>query len=136
MPVTWNHLLTCDGLSCIIERKIRLKHGDVVIVNFGEYRGNIHGGIRPAIVVGNDVGNTYSPTIFVTPVTSVKKCDMVTHVHVEKGDGGLNMDSTALAEQTQLVNRDQILKRVGSLAKETIANVDKALYRNFFGVDN
>ncbi len=105
--------------------------GDVYYVDFGPYRGSIQGGIRPAIVMQNDVGNFYSPLLVVVPLTSEKKkTGMVTHTMLVDIPF-LKTDSMALAEQPQPVNKRQIKKYLGKLNKKQIAEVEKALLQEF-----
>ncbi|XME01966.1 type II toxin-antitoxin system PemK/MazF family toxin [Lachnospiraceae bacterium C1.1] len=107
------------------------RRGDVYYVDFGPYRGSIQGGIRPAIVMQNDIGNFYSPLLVVVPLTSEKKKEgMVTHAMLDNIPF-LKFDSMALAEQPQPVNKKQIKKYLGKLNKEQIAKVEKALLQEF-----
>ncbi len=75
------------------------------------------GGIRPVIIIQNDVGNRYSPTVIVLPITSeIKKENMPTHCVLHKTDrNGLEMDSMVLAEQIRVIDKSRLLDKIGYL---------------------
>lgn len=75
------------------------------------------GGIRPVIIIQNDVGNKYSPTVIVLPITSeIKKENMPTHCILHKTDrNGLEMDSMVLAEQIRVIDKSRLLDKIGYL---------------------
>ena len=104
-----------------------MNRGDICLVDFGATQGNVQGGYRPAIIVQNDVGNYYSPTVLVVPITSnTRKNNLPTHVYIPEGCGGLRTNSLALAEQIQTVNKTQIYKVVGNLGSY-LAKIDDAI---------
>lgn len=73
------------------------------------------GGIRPVIVIQNDIGNKYSPTILVLPMTKeIKKANMPTHCIIRKSDlNGLSVDSMVLAEQIRVIDKSRLLEKIG-----------------------
>lgn len=75
------------------------------------------GGIRPVIIIQNDVGNKFSPTVIVPPITSeIKKKSMPTHCVLHKTDrNGLEMDSMVLAEQIRVIDKSRLLDKIGYL---------------------
>lgn len=75
------------------------------------------GGVRPVIIVQNDIGNKYSPTVIVLPITSeLKKINMPTHAIIHKSDeNGLNVDSMVLAEQIRVIDKTRLLNKIGHL---------------------
>ncbi len=75
------------------------------------------GGIRPVIVIQNDVGNKYSPTVIVLPITSeIKKENMPTHCILHKTyRNGLEVDSMVLAEQIRVIDKSRLLNKIGYL---------------------
>lgn len=104
-----------------------MNRGDICLVDFGMTQGSIQGGHRPAVVVQNNVGNQYSPTVLVVPLTSnTNKTNIPTHVYIPKGCGGLKTNSLALAEQIQTVNKTQITRTLGNLGAY-INNVEAAI---------
>lgn len=90
----------------------KISRGDILIVDFGVATGSEQGGTRPAIVVQNDKGNMYSPTIQVAPITSRMKKPMPTHMNVGK-ECGLMTESTILYEQTRVIDKCRVLGEVG-----------------------
>jgi len=104
--------------------EVDVKRGDVYMVDFGSPNGSVQGGMRPAVVLQNDKGNLYSPTVTVAPITSKqKRARMPTHVKLSRGDGGLAMESTVLAEQMRTINKTQIVYRLGSLSMESTSRL-------------
>lgn len=88
----------------------------------------IQGKVRPCIIVTNNLANYYSPVIHVTPLsTTTKKLSQPTHIPVKKEKTGLLWDSTALIEQTVLVDKEDILNFVGYCDEETMKKVDTAV---------
>lgn len=75
------------------------------------------GGIRPVIIIQNDIGNKYSPTVIVLPITSeIKKEHLPTHCVLHKTDrNGLEMDSMILAEQIRVIDKSRLLDKIGYL---------------------
>lgn len=75
------------------------------------------GGIRPVIIIQNDVGNKYSPTIIVLPITSeIKKESLPTHCILHKTEkNGLSVDSMVMAEQIRVIDKSRLLNKVGYL---------------------
>lgn len=93
---------------------------DVIQVDFGESFGSEQGGIRPAVIVQNNKGNKYSPTVLVVPMTSgIKKINLPTHniMHKTKSNG-LDTDSTLLGEQTTAIDKRRILYKRGFLSTD------------------
>lgn len=98
--------------------------GQVVEVDFPRLGGSIQKGKRPAVVVGNDIGNTYSPILIVVPfTTATTKAGLPTHMWFEPDDvNGLVAPSMLLAEQIMTVTKEQVNKELGSL---TLSQMDK-----------
>lgn len=94
------------------------------------------GGIRPVIIIQNDVGNKYSPTVIVLPITSeIKKANMPTHcVLCKSNTNGLEVDSMVLAEQIRVIDKSRLLNKVGYLDNVDEQNdVIKAYIANITG---
>lgn len=91
------------------------KRGDIVWVDFGECKGSVQGGVRPALVTQNDKGNYYSPTIQVAPLTSKSKTNLPTHMQLDERCG-LSCKSTVLFEQSRVIDiNEQVLKYIGHI---------------------
>ena len=90
--------------------------------------GSEQGGTRPVVVVQNNVGNRYSPTVIVLAVTSrMNKARLPTHIEVPSPIGGLPRDSVILAEQVRTLDKQRLLERLGALPESVMAQVDRAL---------
>lgn len=103
--------------------------GMVVLVELDPVVGHEQGRTRPCVVVQNDIGNRYSSTTVVVPLTDashVKKPSPI-YVPVKKGDGGATKDSYVLCDQIRTVDQRRFRSIFGSLAAETMAAVDNAL---------
>ena len=84
--------------------------------------------LRPVLVVQNDVGNKYSPTIIVAAVTSqTGKAKLPTHVQLAASQGGLSKDSVVLLEQLRTIDKQRLKERIGALNETQLPDVEKAL---------
>ena len=111
-----------------------IKRGDIFYADLDPIIGSEQGGIRPVLVVQNNVGNRYSPTVVVLPVSSAKKNYLPTHIHV-CGSKMLPKDSVVLAEQIRTIDRNRLKSYVGSVGFEIMKKVDKAV-KISIGVDS
>ena len=90
--------------------------------------GSEQGGTRPVLIVQNNVGNKYSPTVIALAVTSrMSKARLPTHIEVERGVAGLPRDSLILAEQMRTLDKQRLLSRMGALPAELMAQVERAM---------
>lgn len=103
-----------------------IKRGDVFYADLDSIIGSEQGGIRPVLVVQNNVGNKYSPTLVVLPLSTAKKPDLPTHINI-RGSRLLPKNSIVLAEQIRTIDRDRLLRYVGSVGLEIMEKVDKAV---------
>ena len=102
------------------------KRRDILEMNLGSPNGSVQGGVRPCIVVSNDAGNTFGPTLVVVPLTSSKsKANLPTHGEINKNKVQcLKYDSTFLAEQMRPVDKSQVMRKIGGLPYDLMAAVD------------
>ena len=103
-----------------------IRRGDIYYADLRPVVGSEQGGIRPVLIVQNDVGNKYSPTVVVLPISSAKKNNMPTHIHI-CGSKMLPKDSIVLAEQIRTIDRNRLLRYVGSVSLEIMGKVDRAV---------
>lgn len=95
-----------------------VKRGEIYYVEFNNAVGSEQGGTRPVLVIQNDIGNRYSPTVIGVPLTSKAKRELPTHMSITSIDcPGLKYDSTALFEQICTFDKTRIKERVGCLPK-------------------
>jgi len=105
--------------------KIEIKRGDIFYVDLPKNRKNIQSGIRPCVVVSNDKANTFAPVIHVIPLTTRIKRMLPTHVILN--NKYLPETSVAMAEQELLVNKDQLLEKLGSCSRDELMKINKAI---------
>lgn len=111
-----------------------IKRGEIYLIDFGEPKGSKQGGTRPAIVMQNNKGNYFSPTIFVCPLTTAnKKTTAPIHVHLNEQDG-VAKPSTALCEQAEPVNKCDIKKLLGKItSNESLEKIKNTIVKNIEG---
>lgn len=112
----------------ILPKQWRFLRGDIYLADLGTPIGSQQGGKRPVIIVQNDVANRFSPTVTVVPLTSKinKKTQQPTHCLLEKGNG-LCCASMVLAEQTDTVDKQQIIRYLGRASNLQMQAIDRAL---------
>ena len=102
--------------------------GELYSANLDPVVGSEQGGLRPVLVIQNNVGNRYSPTVIVLAVTGQQnKAHLPTHVAVPAGDCGLLKDSVVLAEQIRTLDKRRLREKIGAVSPEVMARVTKAL---------
>ena len=102
--------------------------GELYIADLDPVVGSEQGGLRPVLVVQNDMGNRYSPTVVVLAVTSqLQQARLPTHVQVPAAGHGLQKDSVILAEQLRTLDKRRLQERIGRLTPEYMAQVERAL---------
>lgn len=110
-----------------------VKRGDVFLADLDPVVGSEQGGIRPVLVVQNNIGNRYSPTLVVLPLSTAKKNYLPTHIHI-CGSKSLPRDSIVLAEQIRTIDRYRLREYVGSIDKEIMDEINRAM-KISIGVD-
>ena len=105
-----------------------IKRGAIFYADLSPVVGSEQGGLRPVLIIQNDVGNKYSPTIIVAAVTSqTGKAKLPTHVELQATQGGLSKNSVVLLEQLRTIDKQRLKERIGSLGSEKLPIVDEAL---------
>lgn len=108
--------------------KRKIKRGDIFYADLNPVVGSEQGSIRPCLVVQNDLGNMYSPTIIITPITrNLHKNPLPTHVLIPRHSSGLDTDSLVLAEQIRTIDRKRFKEYIGRVDDEIMPEIDKAL---------
>ena len=106
-----------------------IKRGELYYADLSPVVGSEQGGVRPVLVVQNDVGNRYSPTVIAAAVTSkLDKARLPTHIELRADDYGLNKDSVVLLEQIRTLDKRRLKERIGLLPPPLMRKVDRALY--------
>lgn len=110
------------------ERDPMIARGELYSACLDPVVGSEQGGVRPVLVIQNDVGNRYSPTVIVLAVTGqLNKAKLPTHVSVAAQGNGLQKDSVVLAEQIRTLDKRRLKERIGCLTQEQMAQVSDAL---------
>ncbi len=105
-----------------------IKRGEIYCADLNPVIGSEQGGIRPVLIVQNDVGNRYSPTVIVAAITSqINKAKLPTHIEIPANKYGLTRDSVILAEQLRTLDKQRLRERLGVLPAHTMQVVDEAL---------
>ena len=113
-----------------------VKRGDIYYADLSPVIGSEQGGIRPVLIIQNDVGNKYSPTVIAAAITSqINKAKMPTHIELSASDYGLYKDSVILLEQIRTIDKKRLREKVAHLDKKLMKTVDDALSVSF-GLDN
>ena len=109
-----------------------VKRGDIYYADLSPVVGSEQGGMRPVLIVQNDVGNKYSPTVIAAAITSQKyKNSLPTHISVRATDSGLQKDSIVLLEQVRTLDKQRLKERMGNLTQSEMNRIDRALSVSF-----
>ena len=109
-----------------------IKRGDIYYADLSPVVGSEQGGIRPVLIVQNDVGNKYSPTVIAAAITSkLNKSHLPTHIEVDAREYGLAKDSIILLEQIRTIDKQRLKEKMGHLPERMMQEVDDALYVSF-----
>ena len=105
-----------------------VKRGEIYYADLSPVVGSEQGGVRPVLIVQNDVGNRHSPTVIVLAITGqLNKARLPTHVPISCEGTGLVKDSVVLAEQIRTLDKRRLRERIGTLRPEVMARVTEAL---------
>ena len=108
------------------EQKRIIRRGDVFYADLSPVVGCEQGGIRPVLVIQNDIGNRYSPTVIVVAITSKSKKELPTHVELGCMEA-LQKNSVVLLEQIRTIDRIRLLEYIGSVSRLRMLLIDQAL---------
>ena len=107
---------------------MEIKRGELYYADLSPVVGSEQGGVRPVLVVQNDVGNKYSPTVIAAAVTSrLTKARLPTHIEIAGQSFGLQKDSVILLEQIRTLDKRRLKERIGTLPPAMMRKVDGAL---------
>lgn len=112
--------------------KVIVKRGDIYYADLSPVVGSEQGGIRPVLIVQNDVGNKYSPTVIAAAITSrINKAKMPTHIELCAREYGLNKDSVILLEQIRTIDKQRLREKTGKLDDRLMNKVNNAISISF-----
>ena len=109
-----------------------VKRGDIYYADLSPVIGSEQGGLRPVLIVQNDVGNKYSPTVIAAAITSrLGKAKLPTHIDVMADKVGLQKDSVILLEQIRTIDKKRLGEKMGHLDDNTMNAVNEAINISF-----
>lgn len=109
-----------------------IKRGEIYYADLSPVVGSEQGGIRPVLIVQNDVGNKYSPTVIAAAITSQKfKTNLPTHISVNADNCGLSKNSIVLLEQVRTLDKQRLKEKMGTLENGDMSRIDRALSVSF-----
>lgn len=113
-----------------------VKRGDVYYADLSPVIGSEQGGVRPVLIVQNDIGNRYSPTVIVSAITSqINKAKLPTHIEISSEDFSLPKDSVVLLEQIRTIDKKRLKEKIGRFDKNLMGEVDDCLKISFGLID-
>jgi mRNA interferase MazF len=109
-----------------MNRDVFLRRGDIWLVNFNPAQGSEQRGIRPALIIQNDVGNEVSPVTIVAAISSVTKTYPI-NVEIKPSESGLEKDSVVKLNQIRTIDKKRLIKKLGRLDSSKMKAVSSAL---------
>ncbi|MBB6447664.1 type II toxin-antitoxin system PemK/MazF family toxin [Bacillus benzoevorans] len=105
-----------------------VKRGDVYFADLSPVVGSEQGGVRPVLVIQNDIGNRFSPTVIIAAITAqIQKAKLPTHVEIDAQRYGFERDSVILLEQIRTIDKQRLTDKITHLDEEMMEKVDEAL---------
>jgi mRNA interferase MazF len=105
-----------------------VKRGDVYFADLSPVVGSEQGGVRPVLVIQNDIGNRFSPTVIVAAITAqIQKAKLPTHVEIDAKKYGFERDSVILLEQIRTIDKQRLTDKITHLDEVMMVRVDEAL---------
>lgn len=115
---------------------LTVRRGEIYYADLSPVVGSEQGGVRPVLIVQNDVGNKYSPTVIAAAITSQHdKTNLPTHIKVQAEGCGLQKDSIVLLEQVRTIDKRRLKEKMGNLGESDMGRIDRALSVSF-GLDS
>ena len=109
-----------------------VKRGDIYYADLSPVIGSEQGGVRPVLIVQNDVGNKYSPTIIAAAITSqINKAKLPTHIEISAEEYGLTKDSVIMLEQIRTIDKRRLREKIGHLDETLMELVNEAINISF-----
>lgn len=109
-----------------------VKRGEIYYADLSPVVGSEQGGVRPVLIVQNDIGNKHSPTVIAAAITSRKeKNKLPTHISLSAASCGLEKDSVVLLEQVRTLDKRRLKERMGELDSDSMSQVNNALSVSF-----
>ena len=111
---------------------MEVHRGEVFYADLSPVVGSEQGGVRPVLIVQNEIGNRHSPTVIAAAITSrLDKTRLPTHINIRAADTGLAKDSVVLLEQIRTIDKRRLKERMGELDAPSMSQVNNALEISF-----
>lgn len=124
----WGKNNTNDGHLWEDSEMLSVKRGDIYYADLSPVVGSEQGGVRPVLIIQNDVGNKYSPTVIAAAITSrMGKTKLPTHIDVYAERAGLARDSVVLLEQVRTLDKRRLREKMGRLDDQIMGEIDTAI---------
>ena len=112
----------------VLNVSVSIKRGEIYYADLSPVVGSEQGGVRPVLVVQNNVGNKYSPTVIVVAITSqFGKTKLPTHIEITSKECGLSKNSIVLTEQVRTLDKSRLMEKIGELSDQYMQFVDVAM---------
>ncbi len=110
-----------------------VKRGDMFYADLSPVIGSEQGGVRPVLIIQNDIGNNHSPTVIAAAITSqTGKTKLPTHIEIEPEQSGLKAESVVLTEQIRTIDKSRLREKIGHIDDEkVISRINNALGVSF-----
>lgn len=111
---------------------MNIKRGDIYYADLSPVIGSEQGGIRPVLIVQNDVGNRFSPTVIAAAITSQQsKANLPTHISINAMESGLSKDSVVLLEQVRTIDKKRLKEKMGTVDEKAMHDINRAISVSF-----
>ena len=111
---------------------MQIKRGEIYYADLSPVVGSEQGGVRPVLIVQNDVGNRYSPTVIAAAITSQRdKAKLPTHIEIDAARSGLSKNSVVLLEQIRTIDKRRLKERMGEVEPALMSRINSALSISF-----
>ena len=112
--------------------KLTIKRGDIYYADLSPVIGSEQGGVRPVLIVQNDVGNRFSPTVIAAAITSQQsKAKLPTHISITAVKCGLSKDSVVLLEQVRTIDKKRLKEKMGAVDEGSMDEINRAISISF-----
>ena len=110
-----------DNITILGVKKMVIKRGDMFYADLSPVVGSEQGGVRPVLIIQNDLGNKYSPTVIAAAITSkTRKNKLPTHIEIDSESCGLKNNSVVLTEQIRTIDKSRLKEKIGHIDDEQI----------------
>lgn len=122
------HTTNCWNVTSSEGENLAIKRGDVFFADLSPVVGSEQGGVRPVLIIQNDIGNRFSPTVIIAAITAqIEKAKLPTHVEVDAKRYNFERDSVILLEQIRTIDKSRLTDRITHLDEALMEKVDEAL---------